>query len=44
MLQYNSIFLKNDKEEYMIIEKYKIKDEWKISLGYNEFNQYSHVS
>ena len=35
------VLLKNDKEEYMIIEKYKIKDKWKISLkGYKEVNQY----
>ena len=35
------VLLKNDKGEYMIIEKYKIKDKWKISLkGYKEVNQY----
>ena len=41
-LRYKIIVLsKKDNEEYMIIEKYKIKDNWKIPIeGYNEAYQY----
>ena len=41
-LRYKIIVLsKKDNEEYLIIEKYRIKDNWKISLkGYNEANQF----
>ena len=37
----NIIVLKKDKEEYMIIGEYKIKDNWKISSkGFEEAKQY----
>ena len=36
-----TVLLKNDNEEYMIIEEYKIKDNWKLPLkGYKEADQY----